>query len=138
MGFELTTSEQITVALPTELQGQMGDGNLLSGQALLITPSLMCSFAANYHLNFPRPASIWPCSSVGRATVICSGGRGFEPHRGQRSTRQTNPGRTRCRRDLAPRARSLVIWPSPGRDPQGSRPPLGISPPFRDLAPPKV
>ena len=29
-------------------------------------------------------APIWPCSSVGRAKVICSGGRGFEPHRGQR------------------------------------------------------
>ena len=25
-----------------------------------------------------------PCSSVGKATVICSGGRMFEPHRGQR------------------------------------------------------
>ena len=28
-----------------------------------------------------------------------------------------------------PRTRSLVIWPSPGRDPQGSHPPLGGSPP---------
>ena len=57
---------------------------VLSGQALLVTPSLMCSFAANYHLNFPRPAPIWPCSSIGRATVSCSGGRGFESLRGQR------------------------------------------------------
>ena len=37
-----------------------------------------------YHLNFPRSAPIWSCSSDGRATVICSGGRGFESHRGQR------------------------------------------------------
>ena len=45
----------------------------------------------------------------------------------------------RCRRDFAPRARSLVIWPSPGRDPKGSRLPFGISPSpltFRDFAPP--
>ena len=39
--------------------------------------------AANYHLNFPRLVPIWPCSSVGKVTVIRSGGRGFEPHRGQ-------------------------------------------------------
>ena len=38
---------------------------MLSGQTLLVTPSLTCSSAANYHLNFPRPAPIWPCSSVG-------------------------------------------------------------------------
>ena len=44
---------------------------VLSGQILLITPSLMCSFTLNYHINFLRPAPIWPCSSVGRATVIC-------------------------------------------------------------------
>ena len=31
-----------------------------------------CSFHANYLLNYPRPAPIWPCSSVSRATVICS------------------------------------------------------------------
>ena len=45
---------------------------------LLVTPSLACSFAANYHLilNLPQPAFIWPCGSAGRATVICSGGRG--------------------------------------------------------------
>ena len=54
------------------------------GPASLVTPSLTCSLAANYHLNFPRPAPIWPCSSVGRAMVICSGGLGFDPHRGQR------------------------------------------------------
>ena len=59
---------------------------LNSGQRPHLTgyPSLTCSFAAIYHLNFPQTAPIWPCSSVGRATVICSGGRGFEPHRGQR------------------------------------------------------
>ena len=51
---------------------------------LTVTPSPTCSFAANYHLNFPQPAPIWPCSSVGRATVICSWGRGFESQRGQR------------------------------------------------------
>ena len=45
----------------------------------------------------------------------------------------------RCRRDFAPQgfgppgARSLVIWPSPVRDPWGSRPPLGISPPPKVL-----
>ena len=45
-------------------------------------PSLMCSFAANGHLNSPRPAPFCPC----RATVICSGGReffnisSFKPH----------------------------------------------------------
>ena len=49
----------------------------------LVTTSLTCSFAAIYHLNFPRPAPVWPCSSVGRATLICSGGRGFESHRDQ-------------------------------------------------------
>ena len=42
---------------------------MISGQSLLVTPSLTCSFAANNHLNHPRPALIWPCSSVGRATV---------------------------------------------------------------------
>ena len=26
----------------------------------------------NHHLNLPRPAPIWPCSSVVRETVICS------------------------------------------------------------------
>ena len=57
---------------------------MLSGQTLLITPSITCSFAATYNLNFPRPAPIWPCSSVGRALVICSGGREFESQRGQR------------------------------------------------------
>ena len=33
---------------------------VLSGQTLLVNPSLTCSFAANHHLNFPRPALIWP------------------------------------------------------------------------------
>ena len=47
-------------------------------------PNFSCSFAANYHLNFPRPAPIWPCISVGRATVICSRGRRFESRQGQR------------------------------------------------------
>ena len=56
---------------------------MLSGQTSLVNPSLTCSSAANYHLTFPRPAPMWPCSSFGRATVICSGRRGFEPHRGQ-------------------------------------------------------
>ena len=51
---------------------------------LTVYPSLTSSFATNSHLNFPRPAPIWPCSSVGRATVICSRGRGFESHRCQR------------------------------------------------------
>ena len=36
------------------------------------------------YLNIPRPAPIWPCSSVGRDTMICSGGRGFKNHRGKR------------------------------------------------------
>ena len=31
-----------------------------------------------------QTAPIWPCSSVGRTTVICSGGRGLESHQGQR------------------------------------------------------
>ena len=57
---------------------------VLSGQTLLVTPSITCSFAANYHHNFPQPAPIWPCSSFDRATVICSGSRRFEPHWGQR------------------------------------------------------
>ena len=57
---------------------------VLSGQVLLVTPSLTCSFASNYHFNFPRPAPIWPSSSVGRATVICSVDCKFEPHRGQK------------------------------------------------------
>ena len=54
---------------------------VLSDYTLLVVPSLMCSFAANYHLNFTRRAPSWPCSLVGRATVICSGGRGFECYR---------------------------------------------------------
>ena len=59
---------------------------LLSGQSLLVTPSLTCSFAAIFTILIPRrrPAPIWPCSSVGRATVVCSGGRGFESHLDQR------------------------------------------------------
>ena len=51
---------------------------------LQVTPLLMFEFAANCHLNDPRPATIWPCSSVGRVTVICSGGREVESHRGKR------------------------------------------------------
>ena len=43
---------------------------VLSDKTLLVSLSLTCSFAANCHLKFPRP-----CSSVGRATVICSDGR---------------------------------------------------------------
>ena len=31
------------------------------GKTLLVTPSLTCSFAANFHLNYPPPAPIWPC-----------------------------------------------------------------------------
>ena len=46
-----------------------------------VTSSPTCPFTAIYHRNFPRPAPIWPCSSFGRATVICSGDRRFEPHR---------------------------------------------------------
>ena len=34
--------------------------------------------------NDPRPAPIWSCSSVSRATVICSGSRGFESNRNER------------------------------------------------------
>ena len=30
-----------------------------------------CSFSTNNQLQYPRPAPIWPCSSVGRETVIC-------------------------------------------------------------------
>ena len=33
---------------------------------------------------FLKTVPIWPCSSVGRATVIYSGGHGIESHRGQR------------------------------------------------------
>ena len=29
---------------------------------------------------YPRPLPFWPCSSVGRATVIKSEGRGFKSH----------------------------------------------------------
>ena len=50
---------------------------MLSGQT--------CLFAVNYnHLNFPRAAPIWPCSSVGTTTVLCFRDRGFESHQGQR------------------------------------------------------
>ena len=38
---------------------------MLSGQTLLVTPSLTCLLAANYHLKYPRPAPTWPCSSDG-------------------------------------------------------------------------
>ena len=54
---------------------------MLSGQTFLVTPWLSCSFPANYHLNYLRPAPTWHCSSVGRAMVVCFGGRGFESHR---------------------------------------------------------
>ena len=53
---------------------------MLRDQTSLVAPSLMCSIAANYHLNYPRSAPFWPCSSVGRARVIRSGGRGFKPY----------------------------------------------------------
>ena len=57
----------------------------LSGQTLLVTLHGACLFAAIYHLNYPRPElNYLPCSSVGIAMVNCSGGRGFESHRGQR------------------------------------------------------
>ena len=43
------------------------------------TYSLQC----HWHLHFPHPALVWPCSSVGGAAVIKSGGRGFNSHPGQ-------------------------------------------------------
>ena len=52
-------------------------GILLSGQTLLLVLHLRVHLPQTYHLSFPRPAPIWPCSSVGRATVICTGGREF-------------------------------------------------------------
>ena len=54
-------------------------GKTRGREMLLVTHSVSrtCSFAANYHLDFLRPAPSWPCSSVGRATVICSGDHVF-------------------------------------------------------------
>ena len=43
---------------------------MLSGQALLVIPSLPFLLAPNFHFNYPRPAPISPCSSVGAATVM--------------------------------------------------------------------
>ena len=37
-----------------------------------------------FQLHFPRPAPVWPCSSVGGAAVIKLEGRGFKSHPGQR------------------------------------------------------
>ena len=37
---------------------------VLSRQTLLVTPSFTSIFAPNFHLNYPRPAPIWPCTSV--------------------------------------------------------------------------
>ena len=50
----------------TNISGKL----VLRGQTLLDTPPLTGSFAANYHLHFPRPAPFWLCSAVGRAKVI--------------------------------------------------------------------
>ena len=36
----------------------------------LVTPSLMCLFAANYHLIYVRTAPIWPCSSVEQQSSV--------------------------------------------------------------------
>ena len=41
-------------------------------------------FSPFLHWQSAWPAPIWPCSSVGIAAVICSRGRGFEHHQGQR------------------------------------------------------
>ena len=58
---------------------QRNDLKSLSGQPLQVTCSLTCSFAANYQFNFPRPAPIWPCSSVGKATEIVPAVVGSNP-----------------------------------------------------------
>ena len=52
---------------------------VLSSQALLVTPSLTCLFVANHHLNYSRPAPVWFCSSVGRASIIYSDVVGTNP-----------------------------------------------------------
>lgn len=31
-------------------------------------------------LQYPRYAPVWPCSLIGRAALICSGGRGFNSY----------------------------------------------------------
>ena len=40
-------------------------------------------WACKSNSHFPRPAPVWPCSSVGGATVIKPEGRGFKSHPGQ-------------------------------------------------------
>ena len=50
---------------------------VLSRQTLLITSSLTCSFDPYHTHNY-----LSSCGSVGRATVICSEGHGFESHWG--------------------------------------------------------
>ena len=44
---------------------------------------LLFSHCSVFYLSVPRRVPIWPRSSVGRTTLICSGGRGFESHQGQ-------------------------------------------------------
>ena len=41
---------------------------------------LLFSHCSVFYLSVPRRVPIWPRSSVGRTTLICSGGRGFESH----------------------------------------------------------
>lgn len=48
-----------------------------------VYPLYVCSFQCRFITILIYPP-IWPCGSVGRATVICSGGRGLEPRWGQR------------------------------------------------------
>ena len=68
------------------------------------------------HLNFPRPAPIWPYSSVGRATVICYGDRGFESHQDQRvffsfSVWALSPPQRLRKRDRENRVRGIFHLP---------------------------
>ena len=82
-------------------------------QTLLFAPSLKCSFAADYHLNYPRQAPIWPCNSVDRAAMICSGGLGFEPHRGSEISSLSPYGPISF---LGLWLRSVIIWLTTFRD----------------------
>jgi len=43
--------------------------------------TLRITIATNYHPNnYPQPAPVWPCCSVGRASVIKTRGSGFQSH----------------------------------------------------------
>ena len=78
-----------------------------------------------YIKNFPWPAPVWPCSSVGGAAVIKLEGRGFKSHPGQSFPLSFE---TCCMTPTSCSTRSLQVAQTHSRHPPHSRSPHYHSP----------